>query len=227
MSRLRQAVNTRQADPSVAQELLGPLGVADEAMQQMAALIRSWMRNRRVPVPRGEAALTLGQVIQRVVGLCSPAALEQGIKMRVVVSDQVSRLSAGPVGAILTNALINSIQAIAPAQCLNARSVPGPWRIDVEGQVRDHTVEIRVTDNGPGLHPSITDERGQARIGMTTRPDGHGLGLAQCDHVAATLNGQVQLTNGSSGGAVFTLRYPLENEGSQEIGPSRVDGPRR
>jgi PAS domain S-box-containing protein len=72
----------------------------------------------------------------------------------------------------------------------------------------DRQFLLTVSDNGPGIEPSVA-----ARIFQpffTTRSTGTGLGLALVQKIVVTHNGRVHAGNRPEGGAVFEIRLPLE-----------------
>jgi two-component system sensor histidine kinase MtrB len=81
----------------------------------------------------------------------------------------------------------------------------------------DHNwVEVRVTDNGPGLAPEVLPhvfDRFYKADFARTRSEGSGLGLAIAWenarlHTTAELHGSLEAANRPEGGAVFILRLP-------------------
>ncbi len=98
------------------------------------------------------------------------------------------------VGAVL-NLANNGLQAAGQ----NAR-------VDISVSLVGASVEIRVTDNGPGI------QQGQAGKIFdpfyTSRPNGTGLGLAVVKSVAESHGGDIALEAAGVPGATFVLRIP-------------------
>jgi len=178
---------------------LGRLRVADQAMQQMAVLIRQWMR--RSPSPGWSVmseAQTLGQAVRGAVDLFSAAAAQQGIEVCVDLPEHAVSVPAGPAFTVLVNALRNSIQAIGSG-----------GRIDVAVRVEGVGVEIEVCDDGPGLDESVLDEAGLLRFGRTTKPDGSGIGLSLCRDLVKGMGGNLQVSSRKPRGVILAARYPV------------------
>jgi two-component system NtrC family sensor kinase len=96
---------------------------------------------------------------------------------------------------LVFNLVKNAVEASGPA---------GHVRVSVRANAR--TAEVAIADSGPGLAP-------EARMRLfepffTTKPSGTGLGLAVSRAIARTHGGDIEVANGSAGGAVFTLRLP-------------------
>ena len=105
----------------------------------------------------------------------------------------------------LHNLIKNALEAIGEAhkpQLLIATRV-----IEEDGE---HWVELSVADNGPGL-PADFGERWFEPY-TTSKARGTGLGLAVVKKIAEEHGGSVRAENRPQGGAVFTLRLPLQRD---------------
>lgn len=69
-------------------------------------------------------------------------------------------------------------------------------------------LRIIIEDNGPGFPPSILQSK-QPQLGMTTKSNGSGIGLALVDGVARLHGGQALFSNHAQGGACVLLELPL------------------
>jgi signal transduction histidine kinase len=90
------------------------------------------------------------------------------------------------------------------ANAIDAMSEGGT--LTIGGYVGPRFLELEIADDGPGL----SDE---ARLHMfepfySSKPGGHGLGLAIVESVARSHGGDVLYGNCPEGGAAFTLRIP-------------------
>jgi Na+/proline symporter/nitrogen-specific signal transduction histidine kinase len=81
---------------------------------------------------------------------------------------------------------------------------------------RDGTVEVRVTDNGPGVpeahREAIFDRFVQVNEGETGNPTGTGLGLAISRMIVEHLGGRIWCEPAPEGGAVFVFTLPRAQE---------------
>lgn len=97
---------------------------------------------------------------------------------------------------VVVNLAKNAAEAMqgrpAPALALSARRA-------------DDRVELRISDNGPGLDPAI---RGQLFTPfVTSKPTGLGLGLVICRDIVTGFGGELELASAEKdGGAVFVVR---------------------
>ncbi len=189
----------------------GHLHTVRDVMKRMAMLIRGRMDQIQLRGLFANTEQTVGQAIAQAVRLCTPAASTERIDISVRLSEEVSRLPAGPVHVIVVNALRNSIQAIAGSVPVDRRWRQPGGTIELSGNMSEGFVDLCICDSGPGLDPSIIDGRGDVRFGVTTRPDGFGVGLALCRDIAVSFGGQIKLKNRSPSGVVFVFRFPVEN----------------
>ncbi len=74
-------------------------------------------------------------------------------------------------------------------------------------------LRISVTDNGPGIDPSLGDRVFQPFV--TGRTRGTGLGLALVQKIVVTHNGRVSAGRSDAGGATFQVTLPLARRGPE------------
>ena len=188
--------------------LLKRLQTAEQSMKQMATLLKNWLKDNHHPALIATSGQTLSDVLFQARELHAAAASAMGIEINIHVTSEAARLPAGPIFSIIANALRNSIEAISH----NPNRLPGSGLIEVRAQVQTGQVRIAIADNGPGLARELFDTTGMFRFDSTTKPDGHGLGLALCRDIATSLGGSLRVANRDDGGALVTLMYAV-NEG--------------
>lgn len=71
-----------------------------------------------------------------------------------------------------------------------------------------HSVELRLSDNGPGIPEPLLGQLFEPYT--TTKPKGSGLGLAIVKKIVEEHGGVISLENSPAGGAVATLRLPIQ-----------------
>jgi C4-dicarboxylate-specific signal transduction histidine kinase len=98
------------------------------------------------------------------------------------------------------NLVLNSVAVLSDA--------PGVVTIHVEHH--DRTLEIRVTDDGPGFAEVVLS--GGIRPFVTSRESGTGLGLAIVKRFARDLGGELTIANRAPHGASVTLILPAARE---------------
>jgi signal transduction histidine kinase len=195
----------RQPAIPIDDDLLHRLETVSIGLRQMADLIHRWMGWQHEAMWQHQDTRTLRQVIDHATRLLQPAAMSRRINIVVSIADDAANLPAASVYPILANALRNGIEAIAGDP--NRGSSSGT--IEIGAVIACGTLEISVADDGPGICPSLLDQTGQFRFGVTSKPNGHGLGLSLCRDIAARLGGTLLIANRSPHGTELCLRLPL------------------
>ncbi|RJT27027.1 sensor histidine kinase [Buttiauxella izardii] len=147
--------------------------------------------------------VNLRQVWERVVMLLGNE-IERG-KLSIInqIPDSLPPLTASPLGIeqIFHNLLNNAIQA--------QQQTDKPW-VAINATQTSDSIMLTVTDGGPGL-----SEVALQQVFMpffTTRKEGLGLGMALTETLVQRLNGRIQVENSATGGACFTLVFPLTQQ---------------
>lgn len=145
--------------------------------------------------------MDLRATLQHVCRLLAPEAATREIELTANVPDSLPPFSAdaGQLTQALVNLTINAIQAVQQR---------GRVMITVATDEARGTMAIEVRDTGPGIDP----EKRTAIFEpfFTTKPEGSGLGLWIVQQIALAHGGSIAAANAPEGGAVFTLRLPLQ-----------------
>lgn len=205
--------------PAEDDKILQRLQTTDHAMRQMASLIHAWMKSAPRPRDLFEQSQTLRQALEQVVEIHRPLASRHGIALALDIDAEATSLPAGPVFPVIANAILNAVEAIAVSQADDASA---QHRIHVNARVEAGYINLIVEDDGPGLAPSMRDEQGRLRIGRSTKPDGHGLGLTLSQEIAQSLHGTLELTTRTGGGTRMTLRFPAVDTTRSTITPTHT-----
>jgi len=109
------------------------------------------------------------------------------------------RMSATELTQVLINVVANGAQAVA------ARGVPH-GRVSIVARTDADMLELQVRDDGVGMTPEVL-----GRVGtpfFTTRPEGTGLGLAQCQRLVGTVGGRFRIESERGIGTTVTIILP-------------------
>jgi len=109
------------------------------------------------------------------------------------------RMSATELTQVLINVVANGAQAVA------ARGTPH-GRISIVARTDADMLELQIRDDGVGMAPEVL-----SRVGtpfFTTRPDGTGLGLAQCQRLVGTVGGRFRIESERGIGTTVTIILP-------------------
>ncbi|MEV7632476.1 HAMP domain-containing sensor histidine kinase [Microbacterium sp. NPDC089318] len=139
-----------------------------------------------------------------------PRAAERGISIRADVDRD---LRVGADATALTRALIALLDNAV-------RYSPDAAEIVMDARPEGRSVQIRVTDTGPGLtgiEPERVFER-FARSSTAQQGEGFGLGLALVRDVAARFGGSAEVESTSANGTTFLLALPRRQRDSRHVG---------
>ncbi len=178
-----------------------------EASQQIEIIQEEVSRADRIVTQiMGYAQLTEGRVeklnvieeIERALGQVFPPAVPTGIQIHREFGRTFPPLlmQRQHLAEILLNLLKNAREAVGKNGNIYVTA----------GNHRDHSVEISVRDDGPGVPPDKIGRIFEAYY--TTKEQGTGLGLAIVKHNVELYGGTVRVESGLGKGATFTLLFP-------------------
>ena len=184
-----------------------------EAMKEMVNAFSDYARAPDIELGRFD----MDKLVHEVVDLYR--AQESGIDILLTSDPTMPPIEAdvGRVRQILHNLLRNAIEALE-----NTRD----GRIEVRVSLGEidgvDVVQIHVEDNGPGFEEGTESQIFDPYV--TTKPKGTGLGLAIVKKLVEEHVGSIRAYNNTEGGAVISIRLPL-NEAAREAIIARA--PRR
>jgi signal transduction histidine kinase len=108
-------------------------------------------------------------------------------------------VDAGKVERVVLNLLFNACEAVSPTG----------GTVHVDGRCEADTVEIRVTDNGPGIPFAIRDTLFEP-FSSADKEKGIGLGLTAVHMIVREHGGQVCLERTGPDGTVFRVSLPSQ-----------------
>ena len=175
-----------------------------EAMKEMVNAFSDYARAPDMEIGR----FNMDKLVHEVVDLYR--AQESGIKIVLTSDPSMSMIDAdiGRVRQILHNLIRNATEALENTD---------NGQIDVHVSVAEldgvNVVQVKVEDNGPGFAEGSLDQVFDPYV--TTKPKGTGLGLAIVKKLVEEHVGSIRAYNRSEGGAVISIRLPL-NEAARE-----------
>jgi len=184
-----------------------------EAMKEMVNAFSDYARAPDIEV----GTFDMDKLVHEVVDLYR--AQESGIDITLMSDPSMPVVEAdiGRVRQILHNLVRNATEALE-----NTRD----GRIDVHVSVAEidgiNFVQIKVEDNGPGFDEGSISQVFDPYV--TTKPKGTGLGLAIVKKLVEEHIGSIRAYNHAEGGAVISIRLPL-NEAAR--GAIIASSPRR
>ncbi len=161
----------------------------------------------------------------------TPSVVMQEVDLRALVEDSLGQLrdvaesrgvdfvvagampkfstDIGKLDLVLVNLVANAIKYCDPT-----KPDRGVW-VDASKQ-RDGAIELRIRDNGLGIHADILPEifnrgfRGHSHLDSRHGVDGYGLGLALVRNCVESLGGSVKARSEPGVGSEFVVTLPAE-----------------
>jgi signal transduction histidine kinase len=110
-------------------------------------------------------------------------------------------LDADKFAQAVLNLAINALEAM-----------PSGGELTVGAERRDGSVEVEVSDNGPGITPEVRENLFEPYV--TTKQRGTGLGLALTEKLVVQQQGRIDYRTGPQGTS-FLLTFPLSPLGDR------------
>jgi len=163
-------------------------------LDRLNDIVSEYLQFSRFPKPH----LKRGRVEGVVRELAKSFKAPDRISFRVQLADSTPEvwLDEGLLRQVLDNLVRNAVEAIS-----------GNGAVDIETDVVDHYVVIRVKDTGVGISAEA-----QAQLFepfFTTKAQGTGLGLATSQQIVFEHNGHLLVESQPGQGSVFSVLLPL------------------
>jgi two-component system, OmpR family, sensor histidine kinase KdpD len=173
------------------------------ANRRLDRIVSNLLDMTRIESGRMPLNIELGEVRDLLESAVSQVENEVSrARVRITLPDNVPlvRLDFGLMEQAICNLLVNA-SAYSPAGS----------PIEMSAQVDNGTLELRVRDHGVGLAPGEEKKIfGKFYRGEGSRPGGTGLGLSIVQGIVGAHRGKIEAENAPAGGAVFTIRIPVE-----------------
>lgn len=171
------------------------LGLTDEC-RRLAELSNDFLRFARMDDLR-RASVGLDAVVSRMVDFLTPTARAQGVELSWHAEPDLPAVSLDVelFEKALLNLMLNAEDAMPDggALTLQVRAEPG-WLL------------LDVIDTGAGIPADVLPKL--FRPFMTTKSDGHGLGLATARKIVLAHGGDIGVQSEVGRGTKFTIRLP-------------------
>jgi signal transduction histidine kinase len=183
------------------EEVTDTAGALDREITRVESLVRRLVDYARPLSPRFEVC-EAGQLVGAAVEAARGEVARASAQLREQVEPGLPPLEVDPL--LVSQALSNLI-------CNAAQATPPQGTIDVEvRRVVEHgedSVLFQVSDEGTGI--SDEDLPRLFHPFFTTKPSGHGLGLAVSQHIVVEHGGRITARNRAGRGAVFQVSIPV------------------
>ena len=184
----------------------------DEHGKRADSIVRSMMQHSRGGQGEFEQ-IELNKLIKEYIDLAYQGKKSQISDLDVVINSSLDaaitpvNIIPQKVGQVLQNILENALDSMWN----HKKKVNGDYRpeIKITSRRTDGYVEIRISDNGPGIPDHIKEKIFEPFF--TTKPTGEGTGLGlslSYDFIAQSHNGKLELDEPELGGATFVISLP-------------------
>jgi signal transduction histidine kinase len=184
--------------------------MANVIVQEVLAFVR--------PIRLQVEDIALADVIRDAMSMAeSHTKLKGEIEVRVDVPEALRPIQGDPhqLRQIFTNLLTNAFEAMGGIGIVEIAAVAvdgdddaGPTELGT-----GPTIQITVSDNGPGIPPEVMERIFSPFF--TTKPQGSGLGLAIVRKIVDAHDGRIDVGERPGGGTVFRVTVPVRS--SQQL----------
>lgn len=143
--------------------------------------------------------IQMNELAAETFKLLEAQAAAQGVSLDLELEQGLSLVLGSPAALrqVLLNLVTNALQAMPNG---------GRLSCNTREQKQARTVEVTITDTGPGILPK--DREHLFEPFFTTRPEGTGLGLALCREIVLQQGGMIELVTESGPGTTFRVVLP-------------------
>lgn len=141
-------------------------------------------------------------IVRHAMAVCQPLAITGRAQIKYDGPDLLPRvrIAATELTQVLINVVANGAQAVA------ARGAPN-GNVAIHATEREGMLELQVEDDGVGMSAEVL-----GRIGtpfFTTRREGTGLGISQCQRLVGTAGGRFCIDSEVGVGTKVTILLPI------------------
>ncbi len=170
-------------------------------VEALRTLVDAFGDYAREPV-LSRTAVRLDELVKEVVALYQQGESQMQFSLQLCPGPDGLAADSGRLRQMLHNLFRNAQEAS------KGGSVSIQIRSGVTGNDHQAELTLEVMDNGPGFPQIVLDNPFEPYA--TNKSSGSGLGLAICRKIVSEHNGKISLSNRPEGGAVVSIRFPLQ-----------------
>jgi signal transduction histidine kinase len=193
---LRSTIQNMEEDAANAGEVRRSCAFLREEIDRLGRVTASILGFARPLDPR-LVVVRAGELLERVRLLAPLEVREKALTLEARDRSGAATIEADP--DLLTQALLGLVANAAQA-------APAGSVVTLEAREADGEVVLSVLDGGPGVAPA--DRERIFEPFFSTRPEGHGLGLAVVRQIARAHGALVRVGDAAGGGACFSIALP-------------------
>ena len=195
-----------QASDELARELAGYISTE---VNRLSALVTEFLDFAR-PLHAQPEPADLTALLDRVIDIVATRWKGKPVQ---VERQYASGLPSVPLDeSLCEQAFLNLVQNAYEAM----EGEGGTLRVQVRPATKDFRdgVELLLSDTGPGVPEELREEIFNPFV--TTKKTGVGLGLSIVSKIVDVHHGSIRVENAASGGAIFTIFFPLNEPGTAQ-----------
>jgi len=181
-------------------KVISTLGKLRENISQMQRFTAGLMDFARVNSQK--QANQINDIVSDVVSFAVAQKRFSAVKLNASLTPllPVMELDKDQIAQVLINILNNAADAILETGRMDGMVVVST--VHAKGEV-----VLAVSDNGGGMTPEVKEKL--FRTNLTTKPKGHGYGLATCAKILEHHNAKISIESKVGFGTTFEFRFPI------------------
>lgn len=189
-------VDLSKLDNEGIEDLVGGLETIETRSKGLANFVKTYDQLTKLPQPNF-AQVEVARLLHRVYNLFKADTEQKGLIFHVECDESIT-IQADPdlIDQVLINLVKNAIEA------LNDHQSP---MIRISAKNLEDGVELRVSDNGPGIPDEIVDNIFVPFY--TTKEGGSGIGLSLSRQIMRLHKGSLEVHSNKTQGTTFTLKF--------------------
>ena len=199
---LKRALNGAADPENQLNQLLGNLQGNIERAKDILDKLRKMFQGR----PTDMEYCSISELVSRTLQLMHTQIETDQISLRLVPAPSArAQISEMEIQQVLINLINNAIDSLAA-------NISGDRNILIEVSDHAETINISVTDNGPGIDPKLASSLFE--LTRSNKHDGMGVGLWISKYIIENRHhGRLDIDLGHSPGAKFVIELPKQSTG--------------
>ena len=172
------------------------------AVGRVAKIINDLKNFARQSTISDKKVISINEAVENALRLAQISIRESEVKLKYKLEHNLPLMEGNlqSIEQVVLNLIINAIQAVEHDR--------GEIKIITGSQNRGEGIFISVSDNGPGIDPSISDRIFDPFFTSKQAGDGIGLGLAITYNLVRAHGGNITFESEKGKGTTFTVLFP-------------------
>lgn len=198
-------------------ETLRQVEKISQAAERCAKIVKTFLTMARQQPARMQK-VDINEIIQTAIDVAQYGDKRDGVMLDYTPDPGLPKVCADPdqITQVFINLILNADQAMRDGE--TGQTITVSSRLADRGQ----EIEITVEDDGPGIPDKYHSRVFEPFFTTKDVGEGTGIGLALCHRIVRSHDGRITLSNGRSGGSVFTISLPLDVDSSAPSEPGKA-----